>query len=220
MDQWLAEEPNDPRLWASVLDIAAELPNYAKGQWDFVMESNYWGKKYNGISARQGNNYYNDYSVIMYGNKDNQQLSHGDDLILIRFADVLLMMSELTEDAQYMNRVRRRAGLDDKPYSLENIQKERRYELAFEGLRWNDMRRWGATYTKNALESQIGAPIYNFGNPAVFNGVIKNMNYSARYDETKGFFPIPQSQINLSNGLLEQVAGYGDGKGLYPGFSN
>jgi len=119
-----------------------------------------------------------------------------------------------------MNRVRRRAGLDDKPYSLENIQKERRYELAFEGLRWNDMRRWGATYTKNALESQIGAPIYNFGNPAVFNGVIKNMNYSARYDETKGFFPIPQSQINLSNGLLEQVAGYGDGKGLYPGFSN
>lgn len=220
VDQWLAEEPNDPRLWASVLDIAAELPNYAKGQWDFVMESNYWGKKYNGISARQGNNYYNDYSVIMYGNKDNQQLSYGDDLILIRFADVLLMMSELTEDAQYMNRVRRRAGLDDKPYSLENIQKERRYELAFEGLRWNDMRRWGATYTKNALESQIGAPIYNFGNPAVFNGVIKNMNYSARYDETKGFFPIPQSQINLSNGLLEQVAGYGDGKGLYPGFSN
>lgn len=220
VDQWLADEPNDPRLWASVLDIAAELPKYAKGQWDFVMESNYWGKKYNGISAREGNKYYNDYSVIMYGNKDNQQLSHGDDLVFIRFADVLLMMSELTEDAQYMNRVRRRAGLADRTYSLSNIQKERRYELAFEGLRWNDMRRWGASYAKSALESQIGAPIYNFGNPAVYNGVIKNMNYSSRYDETKGFYPIPQSQINLSNGLLEQVAGYGDGKGLYPGFSN
>lgn len=220
VDQWQADEPGDPRLWASVLDIEAELPNYAKGQWDFVMESNYWGKKYNGISAREGNKYYNDYSVIMYGNKDNQQLSHGDDLIFIRFADVLLMMSELSEDAQYMNRVRRRAGLEDKPYSLENIQKERRYELAFEGLRWNDMRRWGDAYAKTALESQIGAPIYNFGNAAVYNGVIKNMNYSSRYDETKGFYPIPQSQINLSNGMLEQVAGYGDGKGLYPGFSN
>ncbi len=220
VDQWLADEPNDPRLWASVLDIAAELPNYAKGQWDFVMESNYWGKKYNGISARDGNKYYNDYSVVMYGNKDNQQLSHGDDLILIRLADVLLMMSELTEDAQYMNRVRHRAGLGDKPYSLDNIQKERRYELAFEGLRWNDMRRWGASYAKAALESQIGAPIYNFGNPAVYNGVTKSMNYSTRYDETKGFFPIPQSQINLSNGLLEQIEGYRDGKGLYPGFSN
>lgn len=220
VDQWLADEPNDPRLWASVLDIAAELPNYAKGQWDFVMESNYWGKKYNGISAREGDKYYNDYSVLMYNNKDNQQLSHGDDLIFIRFADVLLMMSELTEDAQYMNRVRQRAGLGDKPYSLENIQKERRYELAFEGLRWNDMRRWGDSYAKTALESQIGAPIYNFGNAAVYDGVIKNMNYSSRYDETKGFYPIPQSQINLSNGMLEQVAGYGDGKGLYPGFSN
>ena len=220
VDQWLSDEPNDPRLWASVLDIAAELPNYAKGQWDFVMESNYWGKKYNGISARDGNKYYNDYSVLIYNNKDNQQLSHGDDLIFIRFADVLLMMSELTEDAQYMNRVRLRAGLEEKPYSLENIQKERRYELAFEGLRWNDMRRWGDSYAKTALESQIGAPIYNYGNAAVYNGVIKNMNYSSRYDETKGFFPIPQSQINLSNGMLEQIAGYGDGKGLYPGFSN
>ncbi len=220
VDQWLADEPEDPRLWASVLDIEAELPNYAKGQWDFVMESNYWGKKYNGISARDGNKYYNDYSVLMYNNKDNQQLSHGDDLIFIRFADVLLMMSELTEDAQYMNRVRLRAGLEEKPYSLENIQKERRYELAFEGLRWNDMRRWGDSYAKTALESQIGAPIYNYGNAAVYNGVIKNMNYSSRYDETKGFFPIPQSQINLSNGMLEQIAGYGDGKGLYPGFSN
>ncbi|QRX64386.1 RagB/SusD family nutrient uptake outer membrane protein [Dysgonomonadaceae bacterium zrk40] len=220
VDQWLADEPNDPRLWASVLDIEAELPNYAKGQWDFVLESNYWGKKYNGISARDGNKYYNDYSVLMYNNKDNQQLSHGDDLIFIRFADVLLMMSELSEDAQYMNRVRLRAGLEEKPYSLENIQKERRYELAFEGLRWNDMRRWGDAYTKTALESQIGAPIYNYGNAAVYNGVIKNMNYSSRYDETKGFYPIPQSQINLSNGILEQVAGYGDGKGLYPGFSN
>ena len=220
VDQWQADEPGDPRLWASVLDIAAELPNYAKGQWDFVMESNYWGKKYNGISAREGNKYYNDYSVIMYGNKDNQQLSHGDDLMFIRFADVLLMMSELSEDAQYMNRVRRRAGLGDKPYSLANIQKERRYELAFEGIRWNDMRRWGAAYTKTALESQIGAPIYNYGNAAVYQGVIKNMNYSSRYDETKGFYPIPQSQINLSNGMLEQVAGYGEGKGLYPGFSN
>lgn len=223
VDQWLTDEPNDPRIWASVLDIAAELPNYSKGQWDFVMESNYWGKKYNGISARteqgSGYKYYNDYSVIMYGNKDNQQLSHGDDLVFIRFADVLLMMSELTGDAQYMNRVRARAGLPPVAYTLENLQKERRHELAFEGIRWNDMRRWGAAYVKAALESQVGTPVYNFGKAEVFNG-LNPKGYSARYDETKGFFPIPQSQINLSNGLLEQVEGYRDGVGLYPGFSN
>lgn len=220
VDQWQADEPNDPRLWASVIDIEKELPNYKKGQWDFVMESNYWGKKYNGISARTPDGkYYNDYSVLMYGNKDNQQLSHGDDLVFIRFADVLLMMSELTGDAQYMNRVRARAGLPEVSYSLENIQKERRHELAFEGIRWNDMRRWGATYAKNALESQVGTPVYNFGNPATFNG-LNPKGYSARYDETKGFFPIPEPQIKLSNGLLEQIEGYTTNEALYPGFSN
>jgi hypothetical protein len=210
-------------LWASVLDIEAELPNYSKGQWDFVLESNYWGKKYNGISAKtpEGSDfkYYNDYSVIMYGNKDNQQLSHGDDLVFIRFADVLLMMSELTEDATYMNQVRARADLPAVSYSLENLQKERRYELAFEGLRWNDMRRWGAEYAKAALESQVGTPVYNFGRAEVFNG-LNPKGYSARYDETKGFFPIPQPQIKLSNGLLKQVEGYSESEGLYPGFSN
>ena len=223
VDQWLADEPNDPRLWASVLDIEAELPNYSKGQWDFVLESNYWGKKYNGISAKtpEGSDFksYNDYSVIMYGNKDNQQLSHGDDLVFIRFADVLLMMSELTEDATYMNQVRARADLPAVSYSLENLQKERRYELAFEGLRWNDMRRWGAEYAKAALESQVGTPVYNFGRAEVFNG-LNPKGYSARYDETKGFFPIPQPQIKLSNGLLKQVEGYSESEGLYPGFSN
>lgn len=219
VDQWMADEPNDIRIGASVIDIAAEIPNYAIGQWDFVLESNYWGKKYNGITAKAPDgSIKNDYSVVMYGNADNNQLSHADDLIFIRFADVLLMMSELTEDAQYMNRVRNRVGLPAVDYSLENLQKERRHELAFEGLRWNDMRRWGAAYTKSALETQIGAPVYNFGQPAVFNG-LNPEGYSARYDETKGFFPIPQSQINLSNGLLEQVEGF-QGEGLYPGWSN
>jgi len=220
IDQWQIDEPNDIRLWASVIDIEAELPNYAKGQWDFVMESNYWGKKYNGVTAKSPDDgsIKNDYSVIMYGNQDNNQLSHGDDLIFIRFADVLLMMSELTEDASYMNEVRARVGLDPVAYSLENIQKERQHELAFEGLRWNDMRRWGADYTKTALETQVGTPVYNFGSPEVFNG-LNSKGYSARYDETKGFFPIPQRQIDLSDGMLEQVPGF-TSSDLYPGFSN
>ncbi|PZX11864.1 SusD-like starch-binding protein associating with outer membrane [Breznakibacter xylanolyticus] len=221
VDQWQADEPNDIRLWASVLDIEAELPNYSKGQWDFVLESNYWGKKYNGITAKdpKTGEPKHSYAVIMYGSKDNAQLAHGDDLILIRFADVLLMMSELTEDAQYMNRVRARVGLPAVSYSLANLQKERRYELAFEGLRWNDMRRWGDAYAKAALETQIGAPVYNFGEPAVYNG-LNPKGYSARYDETKGFFPIPESEIRLANGLIEQIPGFKNGEGKYPGWSN
>jgi len=222
VQQWEADEPNDPRLWASVMDIEKEVVplGYKRGQWDFVMESNYWGKKYNGISAKASDgSYKNDCSVIMYGNNDNNQLSHTDDLVFIRFADVLLMMSELTEDAQYMNQVRARADLPPVSYSLENLQKERRHELAFEGLRWNDMRRWGAAYAKAGLETQVGVDIYNFGEPAT-QKPLSPKGYSGRYDETKGFFPIPQSQIDISEGRLEQVDGYKNGEGLYTGWSN
>lgn len=219
--QWQQDEPNDPRLWASVIDIEEELvpQGYQRGQWDFVMESNYWGRKYNGVTARGSDgNLKNDYSVIMYDNSDNNQLSHIDDLIIIRFADVLLMMSELTEDVSYMNRVRERADLSPLgSYSIEALREERRYELAFEGLRFNDMRRWGDTYAKQALESQVGVPIYNFGEPAEHQP-LSSKGYSQRYDETKGFFPIPQSQIDISDGELEQIEGYKGGNGLYTGW--
>ncbi len=220
VNQWLADEPNDPRLWASVMDIEKEvIPlGYKRGEWDFVMESNYWGKKMNGIAGKRADgSYVNDYGVVMYETPDNQQLSHTTDLMYIRFADVLLMMSELTEDASYMNEVRARADLPPVAYSLENLQKERRYELAFEGLRWNDMRRWGADYAKEGLESQVNVPIYNFGN-LVTHQPLSSDGYSKRYDDTKGFFPIPQSQIDISEGQLEQVEGYRDGNGLYTGW--
>ncbi len=220
VDQWLADEPNDIRLWASVIDIEKEIipSGYKRGEWDFVMESNYWGKKMNGIAGKTDEGgYVNDYNVVESGTEDNNQLSHKDDLMYIRFADVLLMMSELTENAAYMNEVRERAGLPEVPYSLEALQKERRYELAFEGLRWNDMRRWGANYAKSGLESQVGVPIYNFG-ALTTHQPLHSEGYSSRYDDTKGFFPIPQSQVDISDGQLEQVEGYRDGNGLYTGW--
>ena len=221
--QWQVDEPNDPRLWASVMDIEKEvIPlGYQRGAWDFVLESNYWGKKYNGVTARASDGKLkNDYGVIMYGTSDNNQLSHTDDLVYIRFADVLLMLSELKADATYMNKVRERAGLTPVAYSLQNIQKERRYELAFEGLRWNDMRRWGSNFTKQALEGQVGVEVYNFGVKKLHKALHTD-GYSARYEATKGFFPIPQSQIDLSEGLLKQTEGYSQsGMGLYRGWSN
>ena len=223
VDQWKEDEPNDVRLWATVMDIEKEVVplGYQRGQWDFVLESNYWGKKYNGVTARGSDGgLKNDYGVIMYGTSDNNQLSHTDDLIYIRFADVLLMLSELKEDATYMNEVRERVDLPPVSYSLENIQKERQHELALEGIRWNDMRRWGDSYAKTALESQVGVAVYNFGAPATHSALHPD-GYSSRYDATKGFFPIPQSQIDLSEGMLEQNEGYSmSGEGLYRGWQN
>lgn len=62
-------------------------------------------------------------------------------LPVFRFADVLLICSEANSDAQYINLVRKRAGLPEVPASAENIMSERLKELAFEGHRFWDVRR-------------------------------------------------------------------------------
>ncbi len=75
--------------------------------------------------------------------KENMQLNNIHDLVLIRFADVLLMQSELKKDVAGINEVRKRAGLNPiAAYSEEALRNERRWELACEGTRWNDLRRW------------------------------------------------------------------------------
>lgn len=214
---WKAAEPNDMRREASIIDIPEELPDYTYGGWtDFIQETDYWQKKNVPVTAYDETNskYVDSYSVLMYGTTDNMQLDNTQDLVLIRLADVYLMHSELTETNTYMNKVRERAGLDDVSYSLTALQNERRWELAFEGLRWNDIRRWGIA--GEMLDEQIGQPIYTKGvadvNEAYGGG------YSARYNETGGFFPIPDSEISLSEGVLVQNAGWNTSTSEYSGW--
>jgi starch-binding outer membrane protein, SusD/RagB family len=111
-----------------------------------------------------------------------------------------LMLSELTEDAQYMNLVRERAGLDAVEYSLDALKQERLHELAFEGLRWFDLVRWGdvADDTKNFYNNEID--VRNSGSPAVYK-----VTYPVA---TKGLVSIPESEIRLSNGVYTQNPGW------------
>ncbi len=215
-DDWKTAEADDMRREASIIDLPNELPNYVKGGWsDFVQETDYWQKKYTPVTAFDADsNIVSDYSVLMYGTTDNMQLDHTQDIILIRLADVYLMHSELTETNTYMNKVRERAGLTAKDYSLTNLQNERRWELAFEGIRWNDIRRWGIA--GNLLEAQIGVDCYFKG----VGDVTKSFGggYKARYEATGGFFPIPEEEISLSDGVLEQNAGWGTADAEYTGW--
>lgn len=128
------------------------------------------------------------------------------DITLMRYADILLMHSELTETADGMNSVRERANLDPVAYSLDAIQKERRYEFAMEGLRWAYMRRWGKEYAINALESQLNQKIWNQASETVMKD--QGAGYRARYEKTYGFRPYPQSEVDLSNGALIQKDGW------------
>jgi hypothetical protein len=144
------------------------------------------------------------------------QGDHYEDFYLMRYSDVLLMLTELTGDATYMNEVQRRAHVPETPYSLKAVQDERRWEFAFEGIRFNDMRRWSgvdnhseSSYAAKALQAQAGKQVVVKGHVA--NKVsMKHMtcSWAKRYADTKGFLAKPQSQITLMNGGLIQNDGW------------
>ena len=212
--EWQAAEPNDPRREASILD-GSKTEGYIYGADKQMEETGLWQKK---IVATTGAKEYNADGTIKtlfnsftssqdyYGDgaDDDFQLGHEIDLNVIRFADVLLMHSEITKTADGMNRVRARAGLPAVTYSETALRNERRWELAFEGTRWADIRRWGIA--EQALSNQLGSDIWNRGVATVMKN--QGAGYAARYAATKGFMPIPQSEIDLSNGVLIQNAGW------------
>lgn len=129
--------------------------------------------------------------------------------ILFRYADVLLMYAEaknevdgpVAEVYSAINLVRARPGVNMPPVPAgktqnemrEIIRHERRIELAFEGIYYSDIRRWGIAKVLN-------------------NGfVIRKIN--GQLLETRAFvdafylWPVPQAEIDL-NPKLEQNSGY------------
>ena len=227
VNDWNAAESNDMRRDASIQNVK-DFANYSYGggSWqDFVQETDYYAKKQAPVSAKYSDasgatQYAPVFEYVMYGengwqNNNLMQTGNIHDLVLIRFADVLLMQSELKEDVEGINRVRDRVGLPPiGSYSLEALQNERRWELAFEGVRWNDIRRWHIAAA--ALEKQTNQPIYYLGNAE--RNTPHNGGYSARYNATAGFFKIPETEISLSNGGLTQNPGWTDASSEYGGW--
>ncbi|MGQ1892017.1 RagB/SusD family nutrient uptake outer membrane protein [Thermophagus sp. OGC60D27] len=129
----------------------------------------------------------------------NEELS-GNDWIVLRYADVLLMYVEAsigegdsTSDAlalEGFNAIRNRAGLSDDFSSVTkaDLLKERRIELAFENHRLYDLVRFGEAESVMTAFSQTEEA--NF----VFNA-------------NDLLLPIPQREINLNSGL-KQNPGY------------
>ncbi|MFC3199835.1 RagB/SusD family nutrient uptake outer membrane protein [Parapedobacter deserti] len=213
--QWRQAEPNDLRRAASIIDAPNDLENYVWGADNMVEETGFWQKKYMPVTAYDDNgNLVPSYAVVRDGSINDFQRAHTQDLVLIRFADVLLMHAELTEDATRLNQVRRRVSLPEVAYSLDALKRERRWELAFEGQRWFDLMRWHDAAA--ALATQEGVPIRNKGADTqmrAFGG-----GYRARYEATGGFWPIPQNEIDLSDGVLTQNPGWGTPAAEFPGW--
>lgn len=117
---------------------------------------------------------------------------------LIRFADVLLMLSEAYNEAGQLdkavtefNKVRTRVGMpglnsgpewmvvSNKEQMAERIRKERAVEFAGEGLRFSDLRRWGYEIAHKTLNNVDAVNIY--GEPI----------YTHLFTERDMLWPIP-----------------------------
>jgi hypothetical protein len=214
-NDWRTAEPNDLRREASICDVNAELIQYGfqfggAGWADFIQETDYCAKKNMPVSSRKDDGSFTEtFEQEMYGyTSANFQLSNICDMVLIRFADALLMQAELKDDVVPLNKVRARAGLPPlSAYSLQALQNERRWELAFEGVRWNDIRRWHIA--EAALAKQNNVKIYTSG--AADQNKAWGGGYAARYQATRGFFPIPTEEISLSESVYKQNSGWDAG---------
>ena len=224
-DDWTFAENEggytDIRKLGSLIDGVTENKEI---DYEFVKDcceaSGFGVKKYNGVTldALTGDSPWWDFAggESFKGTLENpMQGDHFEDFYLMRYADVLLMLSEMTGDAQYMNQVQKRAGVPETPYSLKELQNQRRWEFAFEGLRFNDMRRWSgkdggeSCYAAKALQAQAGKQMVVKGNVAN-KTTMKHMtcSWTKRYADTNGFLAKPQSQITLMNGKLIQNPGW------------
>lgn len=136
----------------------------------------------------------------------HMNLTYYQDWTVMRYADVLLMHSELTGTADGLNRVHQRSCPGETlSYSIENIRNERAIEFAFEGVHFWDLMRYekdGAYAGRAIEEAQNGAVVMNGGLEATVKFDVSN------FTAKKGLMQIPNTQITLSGGVLKQNAGW------------
>ncbi len=192
----------DKRRTASVIDLANEKDKDGKTIESFFNipdQREYTGytvKKYSPTALPDG-------TSDTGGTKDFQQ-SQGQDYVQIRYADVLLMAAELGSPnaVAYFNKVHTRAGLPAvASVSLSDIQTERRFEFAFEGIRYWDLLRTGIDNAANT----IAACAQTVKSAGVDDHVTYDIN---KIKATRGFMQIPDTQITLSGGVLKQNSGW------------
>ena len=128
----------------------------------------------------------------------------GQDFYVIRYADVLLMRAEayaelgqLSEVYPLVNQVRARVDMPtiesvegsglSQARLIELVRLERRVELAFEGLRFFDVKRW--EMVEEAVARASADPVGPY-----------NPQYSGRRSEV---FPIPQQELDANRNLVQ-----------------
>jgi len=185
----------DTRKIASAIDFAGEG---IASTFDLKDQREYTGftvKKYTPTALPDG--------TSDTGGENEFQTSQDQDFVVIRYADVLLMAAELgsANALTYYNEVHTRAGFTAKTsVTPSDILEERRFEFAFEGIRYWDLLRQGLStaastiaQTQNVLSGKVPETV---------------TISAANITKTRGFMQIPNTQITLSKGVLIQNEGW------------
>lgn len=197
-DLWNAYSEGDTRRSATIISIEEEGLTFENVE-DQREYTGLYAKKYSPMSYENGT------SVPDSLGATNFMIGQFQDFVSIRYADVLLMAAELgSPNAQtYFDEVRQRAykeSFTPRAVTQENIMKERRLELAFEGLRYWDLLRQGIEHAAETIAAS--ATVSN-------GGVVEEKTIEAGdIITTKGLQQIPYTQITLSDGVLEQNSGW------------
>lgn len=160
------------------------------------------------------------YVMKKFANPDiNIKQNTGWDLktwILFRLGEQYLNYAEALNEYEgpvadvykYVNAIRDRAGLPDLPSGLskdemrEKIWHERRIELAFEGHRYFDVRRW--TIAEEILDGPVHGMNIRMGNSLQDDSFYERTIADQRIFEPKHYlWPIPQEEIEKVPSLVQ-----------------
>lgn len=135
---------------------------------------------------------------------------------ILRYSDVLLMVAEAenelngaTEEAyDYLNQVRRRAGVSEAPAGLSKddfrqmVKDERGRELCFEYTRHFDLIRWGE-FVEDMNE------LVNYARAGgEWNQGTSNVYTYFQVSSTYNYFPIPDAELAVNKAILTNNPGW------------
>ena len=140
--------------------------------------------------------------------------NHDGNTIVIRLAEVYITFAEcalktgrdIDKALGYINAIRKRAGMPDATVLTDELVKyERRIELAFEGLRYYDLKRWdlGPTLLNGwAIGSRNGTVDVNTGKVTWSDGHIR-LEQRIFQPERNYLMPIPQTERDRNPNMVQ-----------------
>lgn len=204
------KEPNyknnrDPRLLASVILPGSTYTGVVLKPFEAGLDklgdqnstaTGYWINKYLDPKDKTGTRTL-DYMIMRYAE------------VLLNYVECLIELNDYSNPdvVKYLNEIRSRAGMPNVNTAVYNsqeklrelVRRERRIELAFEGVRYYDIRRWGI------FEQVMNGQVYGAIDPATGQPV--NVEVRSAKATRDMIWPIPQKEL-LANPQMTQNPNY------------